>query len=48
MYQYQSVRAAYLAEHGINEDGSDSDKMTADDLATLKAKVEARRGIEIR
>jgi len=32
-----------LVSNGINEDGSDPDVMTPDDVAALKAAVEARR-----
>jgi len=43
MYQYQSIRSAFLAAHGVAEDGSNPDVMAVDDVAALEKAVEARR-----
>lgn len=42
MYDFQTVREVYCLRHGLNEDGTDPERMSIDELNDLKEKVQSR------
>ena len=42
MYDFQTVREVYCLRYGLNEDGSNPERMSIDELNILKQKVQSR------
>ena len=42
MFEFQIIREVYCLRYGLNEDGSDPEKMTLDELDELKRLIEEK------